>query len=189
MISFYRVFKNGREAISLWIPLCTMTISICDKSDLIKQKCQYWVGISIHRPFIQSFIVRGIIHNVHSRAGSREPSMFTDTHTHTHTFWMQVQTQISRPTLKKATYHLINHSGFERVPTSGRVLDFIAFMPWALLKFTHWRTGCIVLRLDMTREIRLWYMWTTKASLGSSLIIFSSFIFFRSLVKNDINPN
>ena len=47
------------------------------------------------------------------------------------------KTRVSRPTLKKATYHLIDHSGFERVPTGGRVLDFIAFMPWALLKFTH----------------------------------------------------
>ena len=49
----------------------------------------------------------------------------------------QMKTQILRPTLKKATYHLINHPGFERVPTGGRVLYFIAFMPWALLKFTH----------------------------------------------------
>ena len=54
-----------------------------------------------------------------------------------HTFWMQKKTQISRSTLKKATFHLINHSDFERVPTGGRVLDFIAFMPWALQKFTH----------------------------------------------------
>ena len=28
---------------------------------------------------------------------------------------------------KEATYHVINQSGFERVPTNGRVLDFIAF--------------------------------------------------------------
>ena len=48
-----------------------------------------------------------------------------------------MKTQISRPTLMKATYHLINHPGFIRVPTGGCVLDFIAFMPWALLKFTH----------------------------------------------------
>ena len=48
-----------------------------------------------------------------------------------------MKAQISRSTLKKATYHLLNHSGFERVPTGGRVLDFIAFMPWALQKFTH----------------------------------------------------
>ena len=47
-----------------------------------------------------------------------------------------MKSQISRPTLKKATYHLINHPGFERVPTGRRVLDLIAFMPWALLKFT-----------------------------------------------------
>ena len=48
-----------------------------------------------------------------------------------------MKTQVSRPTLMKATYQLINHPGFERVPTGGRVLDFIAFMPWTLLKFTH----------------------------------------------------
>ena len=58
-----------------------------------------------------------------------------------------METQISRSTLKKATNHLINHSGYavtyirslgyERVPTGGRALDFIAFMPWALQKFTH----------------------------------------------------
>ena len=64
----------------------------------------------------------------------------------------QLKTEISRPTSKKATYHLINHPGFECVPTGGRVLDFIAFMPWALLKFTHWTTGCKILRMDMTRE-------------------------------------
>ena len=58
-------------------------------------------------------------------------------HTHTYKFWMQMKAQISQPTSKKATYHLINHPGFERVPTGGRVLDFIAFKPWALLKFTH----------------------------------------------------
>ena len=76
---FIGCLKTGGEANPLRIRLCTMTISICDKSDLIKQKCQYWVGTSIHRPFIQSFFVRGIIHNVHSRANSREPLLFTHT--------------------------------------------------------------------------------------------------------------
>ena len=94
-----------------------MTISICDKSDLIKQKCQYWVGISIYRPFIQSFFVRGKIHNVHSRAGSRDADEDSDL------------------TINFKESYL--SSGFEHVPTVGRVIDFIAFMPWALLKFVH----------------------------------------------------
>ena len=55
----------------------------------------------------------------------------------THKFWMQIRNQISRFTLKKVSYGLINHSDFERVPTDRRVLDFIAFMPGALQKFTH----------------------------------------------------
>ena len=40
--------------------------------------------------------------------------------------------------LKGATYHVIHHSGFERVPTNGRVLDFIAFKePLGYYKNSH----------------------------------------------------